>query len=433
MQFFYDLGSLVEERWKAKNYDETVFPEIAEEALCEMNCIYSVSPWDIIRYLHTSTQLLTQEDDEFSDLPITLYRGPRFLIEAYFWLDGTTAIHQHGFSGAFNVLLGSSIHSQYSFEEEQRINERFSVGQILLKQVELLAQGNIRRIYPGREFIHSLFHLDRPSVTITVRTYRTPSAQPQYAYLAPYVAMDPFFNEPSLKKKLHSVVLLLRMEHPNANSLITELVTSSDFQSAFSILKSVSEFLNSERSKMNLQSTDGQERFRYFLEMARRQHGSLVDILPPVFDELQRKSKLVARRKYITSPEHRFFLALLLNVTDRTLVLELVKQRFPQQDPIEIISNWVREISTIKASKKSTSDTTGETFNEVHMFILRCLLKGQSPEQTKSALEKEYGANAGPGLQDEFEELCCFLQNSILKTLLFGPPPSGHSEALVHP
>jgi len=421
MQFFYDLGSLVEERWKDKNYDERVFPEIAEEALCEMNCIDRVNPWNIIRYLHTSTQLLTQEDDEFSDLPITLYRGPRFLIEVYFWLDGTTAIHQHGFSGAFVVLLGSSIHSQYSFAEEQRINERFSVGQILLKQVELLAQGNIRRIYPGREFIHSLFHLDRPSVTITVRTQRTPSAQPQYAYLAPYVAMDPFFKEPSLKKRVHSVLLLLRMEHPDANSLIAEFVSSSDFQSVFSILKSVFDFLNSEVSKTNLPSTNGQERFRYFLEMARRRHGSLVDILPPVFEELQRKSKLVARRKYITSPEHRFFLALLLSVTDRTLVLELVKHRFPQKDPIEIISNWVREISTIKTSKAAASDTTGGTFNQVHMFILRCLLRGQSAEQIKGALEKEYAANAGPSLQSEFEDLCCFLQNSILKTLFFDP------------
>jgi hypothetical protein len=34
-------------------------------------------------------------------------------IEALFWVDGTTSIHQHSFSGAFQVLAGKSIHSRY--------------------------------------------------------------------------------------------------------------------------------------------------------------------------------------------------------------------------------------------------------------------------------------------------------------------------------
>ena len=35
MQFFANLGSVVEERWKENNYDEDRFPAIAAEALAE--------------------------------------------------------------------------------------------------------------------------------------------------------------------------------------------------------------------------------------------------------------------------------------------------------------------------------------------------------------------------------------------------------------
>src|SRR4030095_10603662 len=109
----------------------------------------------------------------------------KFHIDIYYWLDGTTTIHQHGFSGAFQVFLGSSVHSQYSFEHERRITPHFSVGRVCLNSVELLKEGDIRTIIPGRRFIHSLFHLDRPSATITIRTYETPSALPQYDFLKP--------------------------------------------------------------------------------------------------------------------------------------------------------------------------------------------------------------------------------------------------------
>jgi hypothetical protein len=96
-------------------------------------------------------------------------------------LDGVTSVHQHSFCGAFQVFLGSSIHSQFNFEENQTINPTFH-RQIILREVELLSEGDIRRIMPGSQYIHSLFHLDRPSATVIIRTYKTPDRQPQYEY-----------------------------------------------------------------------------------------------------------------------------------------------------------------------------------------------------------------------------------------------------------
>ena len=124
MQFFADLGSLVEDRWKENNYDEDSFPEIASQSLIEKDPSKHVDPWDIIRWCHTTHAWPGQQDVEgkFGNPPLTLFAGSRFHVDVYFWVDGTTAIHQHSFSGAFQVLLGSSIHSQYRFENEQKIS-----------------------------------------------------------------------------------------------------------------------------------------------------------------------------------------------------------------------------------------------------------------------------------------------------------------------
>src|SRR4030095_2619636 len=117
MEEFQKLGEQVERRWRAENYNEALFPEIAAQALSEADLPTRVDPWDIIRWVHTATTLPGQQDVEgrFGNPPITLFTGARFYIDVYYWLDGATTIHQHAFTGAFQVFLGSSIHSHYSF------------------------------------------------------------------------------------------------------------------------------------------------------------------------------------------------------------------------------------------------------------------------------------------------------------------------------
>src|SRR5206468_3671410 len=145
-----------------------LFPDIAAQALLESDLTGRVDSWEIIRWVHTTPDLPRQQDPKgkFGDPPITLFTGARFYIDVYYWLDGTTSIHQHSFSGAFQVLLGSSVHSHYRFKKDREINPYFLIGEVLLQDVSLLTKGKIREIRPGGHFIHSLFHLERPSVTI---------------------------------------------------------------------------------------------------------------------------------------------------------------------------------------------------------------------------------------------------------------------------
>src|SRR5947209_13453020 len=107
MKVFNELGLLVESLWRERNYSEAEFPELAAQALAEIDLARrGVTPWEIIRWLHTESQLPRQQDIDatFGNPPITLFCGSRFYVDIYLWLDGTTDIHQHGFAGAFQIL-----------------------------------------------------------------------------------------------------------------------------------------------------------------------------------------------------------------------------------------------------------------------------------------------------------------------------------------
>jgi hypothetical protein len=422
MQIFQELGELVESRWRKENYSEQLFPELAAAALTESDLPAQVDPWEIIRWVQGATALPDQKDVEgrFGDPPITLFAGPRFYVDVYFWLDGTTSIHQHAFTGAFQVLLGSSIHSRYSFEEKKIISEHFSVGELHLEDVQLLQKKDVRLIRPGRNFIHSLFHLDRPSATITIRTEHTPSAAVQWDYRKPYFATNPFYRNQMMSKKLQIIGLLLGMKHKDADQLIGDLICSSDFHTAYFALESFFHSVKNNQMDSLFGLSTGNDRFQHVLARAKEAHGDLVDLVLPVFEEQVRQNDIVQRRGTITAEEHRFFLALLLNVPSREKILELVKQRFPESDPVEKILDWVEELSQTRVLGSKEPNALGiEGFGDEHTFVLEQLLRGKSSEEIRRLIEtKDFQSFAGLG--DKLDSLIEGLQNAILFKKILG-------------
>ena len=393
MQPFTELGTLVESRWRDQNYNEKLLPGIAAQALSEVNPSGRVDPWEIIRWFHTTPDLPQQMDLEanFGDPPLTLYVGPRFFIDVYYWLDGTTSIHQHSFSGAFQVLLGSSVHTHYRFEKDREINQHFQTGKILPGDVSLLTQGDVREIIPGPQFMHSLFHLERPSATITIRNYKTFDAAVQFSYYKPFLAYDPFFTDASLKRKLQTVKLLLSMKHPQADRFIGELLESADFQTAYTVLEQAFEFLCHRELAEIVGVSRSRDRFQALFERARRKHGEVVDLLPPVFEETWREKEISRRRAMIKGEDHRFFMALLLNVPERATVLRLVNEKFPGKDPINLIVGWMRELAATKIFGSHEPNVLGiGEFDDRHLLVFKGLLEGFTKEELKARLAAEF-------------------------------------------
>lgn len=417
MELFQTLGAQVEQTWRDVNYDESVFPAIAAEALDAANLPGKVSAWEIIEWTLGQTVLPEQRDirGSFGDPPITLYNSPRFHIDVYFWLEGTTAIHQHAFCGAFQVMHGSSIHSHYEFEFRERINIFAELGEMNLKTVEYLEVGKVRQIAAGRQYIHGLFHLDQPSATIVVRTSRSPMNLPQFSYYKPSLAIDPFFEEPNATKKIQCLTALIRANHPDTNRHIGELLAESDFQTTFTILSKVRGFLQANQFEQMFNTGASEKRFDALLEIVKKRHGARAEVFPKVFEHQEKVGEIIKRRNFVKEPEHRFFLALLMNVEGKERILSLIKERFPEADPIEKILDWTLDLAQTRVLGVNIPNALGiADFGNLDLFILENMLKNKSDEEIRAALRAEYPAENLEALEQSLAEKTERIRQSII-------------------
>ncbi len=148
--YFAELGDTVLERWKSENFSLAKFPEIARAALDERPPAKQVDLAAFMRDFLLREEHPFQTDSPFGEPEIVAYSHPRFYIQLLFWLDGTTAIHQHEFSGAFHVMQGSSIHAQYDFEKARSVTPYLRVGNVRMRKIEILETGRRCRSSPGR-------------------------------------------------------------------------------------------------------------------------------------------------------------------------------------------------------------------------------------------------------------------------------------------
>jgi len=130
------------------------------------------------------------EASDFSDLPIAACRRRGFYMQVLVWTDGSTTIHQHGFSGAFRVVRGRSLHQKWSFDEKDGVNSRLRIGRATLESVNEQVVGHVQQILPGGGLTHAVFHLERPSISLVVRTYGEAWHGPQLLLRPPFFAID---------------------------------------------------------------------------------------------------------------------------------------------------------------------------------------------------------------------------------------------------
>src|SRR5258708_38433522 len=241
MEFFQKLGSLVGRLWKERNYNEEYFPEVASRGLFELPPHQHVTFWDVAKWGLTAEHLPYQVDlsAKFGPPPLTVYSGRDFRIEVLFWVQGIPAIHQHSFSGAFHVMHGSSLQSLWEFEHTEQVAMRLAFGRVSLKKAELLRKGDSRPIIAGKQMIHSTFHLDRPSLTVVVRTLGEIDKLPQYSYLPPTIAYAQDHDVPAVERRTQLLrMLLVSGKRAEYYELMRHLLATEDAYSVFQFLLS---------------------------------------------------------------------------------------------------------------------------------------------------------------------------------------------------
>lgn len=421
MEVFQQLGKHVEDLWREKGFSEDSLPAICEAALRDADLPSKVSAWEIVNWALAEKMLPEQRDlaANFGDPPITLFNAENFHIDIYFWLEATTEIHQHGFCGAFQVLLGSSIHAGYDFDTKEKITANTELGGLSLDEVELLKVGDIRQILPGRQFIHALFHLDNPSATIVMRTHKSTAHLPQFSYRKPTLAVNPFYEDPTAIKKMQSISMLVRTKHADSDRLIAELLASSDFQTSYYMLSNIKRLLKGGAID-ELFGLDDATRFERMLDVTKKTHGVMADTLPNVFVEQDRIDEIVRLRSYISDADHRFFLALLLNVPDRQNILSLVERRFTGTDPIDKVLDWSLELSETKVLGLNQSNALGiDDFGDHDLFVLENILKDASDENIRAAAQNTYPENMAADIISTLPARIEKLRRSVLLRQLF--------------
>ena len=369
--FFKELGRTVLERWKRENFSLVKFPKIARSALDESSPAEHVDLPTLMRDFLLSDEQPFQTDSEFGEPELVAYSDPRFYIQLLFWMDGTTAIHQHEFSGAFHVMHGSSIHAHYEFDQAQPVTPHLRVGDVRMKGIELLEPGRTVPIISGPQSIHSLFHLDSPSVTVVVRTQHDPGTGPQLNYLPPHVAFDPHFSDKLTMRRKQMLDVLEQTEDAGYAELVSEMIADLDFERGFSVLH---------HCMGHLQQFD---QWEPILRAFEKKHGTLAAGVAATLKEDARRSVIKGLRGTIVDPEHRFFLALLMNAPTRDDLLALVAQRFPGEAPVATVLRWVEELTEVSdhgvtildASFPETLEVDSEARPELFLSAFRYLLK----------------------------------------------------------
>jgi hypothetical protein len=414
-QQFQILGEEIHAKFKSRNCDEQMLPGLAAEALARVNLDADFRLDQLADFL-IATKIEQQPSLHFSNLPPVVYRCEDFYIELLVWTEATTTIHQHGFSGAFRVLVGSSFHSAYEFTEHERISSRLLLGDTRLKSVEILRTGDVRQIRSGRNgLVHALFHLDRPSVTVVVRNGSEPWSHPQYTLEPPHLAYAQDELKRDSKVRLLSRLLAVAsvLDREEAVELLVSKGTSMDFPRLLMVLMENYERLNKEADWLR------------FMNAARNVHGHLAEHLVQIVKSAKRTASLVAARNSVKDPELRFFLALLLNLPSRAWMYRLIKESFPRELPEILCRRWLQRLrdeeslsnAFFELAKKVNlgADAFGARLKAAVPFeredprteaILCAALTGVSPEAVSAHLQEILGDKmASPEALDAYGRL----------------------------
>lgn len=396
-----NIADDIDERWRLRNYDEGCFDEIAIRALEELRAPETIDPFAPLKWvIESPTLILPDLHDSFGEPPVRVAERNRFFIEVLYWIDGTVSVHQHGFAGAFQVLTGSSIHTQYEFERTEAINSSCAIGRVSARSSELLRTGDIRPIRAGSSMIHSLFHLDRPSATIVVRTFAVADRQPQLSYLPPAIAFDPFRRDRLLAKQVAALKTMYDVRHPDLAKTACELAARADFESLLRALLWISQWSSNDAFVSQM------------VAAARASHGARIDYLAASLAEQRRLRLILHWRERVHDPELRYLLALLLNVPDRRDILRMVAERSGAEPTAQIV-RWFRQLCQSDQSGKLTplDDGTAQ--------ILESLLRGRSSQQIVEELRAEFGDDDIEAQREKIAEAVdLFRSSELLRPLI---------------
>lgn len=351
--YFQRLGDDVGRAWARAGFDAAALPEIAAEALLASPAPDHTSTTAVLDWVARcpDSRFVRQEDlvPTFAEPPVTVYDGRRFRIDVNLWATATTAIHQHAFSGAFQVLGGSSLQTRYRFEPTRRVNAHLAIGDLTLTDMRRLVPGDVCPIPSGPAFIHGLFHLEHPSATVVVRSNGDSESMPQLGYDPPGVASD--YLAPSLafsqleRRRLQTLGFAQRCDLPELEARIATVLADSGPLFAYHL---VTQVLTPGLRRRGTPLPVMEAAVERWLGRVSWPDAALADTLREATIQQIIRQDLTARREVLTAPEDRLMAAVLLHAADRGAVERFLTDHDPRVSPRDQILAFIDRVGAVR-------------------------------------------------------------------------------------
>ncbi|MDE0882849.1 MAG: hypothetical protein OSB21_09655, partial [Myxococcota bacterium] len=171
IETFDAMAGRIDQLWRKNEDAAQALSQVAKQVLTEFSAqLDKLDPGSLAEAALRMDRPQFKVESPFGDPPVTWFMGDGYVIESYYWMRNTTSVHDHSFSGAWCTLLGSSVHRQFRFTMHQELTSSLSVGHLEQLSQERLLPGDVRMIVPGNDFIHDLFHLEQPTLTLIIRS-----------------------------------------------------------------------------------------------------------------------------------------------------------------------------------------------------------------------------------------------------------------------
>ena len=170
----------------------------------------------------------------------------------------------------------------------------------------------------------------------------------------------------------------------------------------------------------------GHDEVATLADRARRRFGDSIDMLLSTMAAAARIDDIALRRADVTDVDHRFFLALLMNLPNRVEIYDLVSQRF-QAEASYMVRRWLRELTRvapdgtvslfdIELGGGAGDDAPAEADMVVSLLhlVIEHMLEGARGDELLDRLRET------PSVNDitEIEDPIIDMQNSLLRGAL---------------
>ena len=141
--------------------------------------------------------------------------------------------------------------------------------------------------------------------------------------------------------------------------------------------------------------------------------GDAVELFLESFHEQSRQNEIIEARRSVTDPDSRFLLALLLNVPSRRTVLELLAQRHPDRDPLDVFVDGIEELARIRELGSPAPNLLRvPDFGTTHRVVLRRLLMGGGLEEAVADLREVLSSEEPGRVRDAALEIVASLRGA---------------------